>query len=31
MEFRVTSMKRDYSADANDFVTEYGVEWLGGK
>jgi hypothetical protein len=29
-EYRLTSVAKKYSADANDFTCEYGMEWLGG-
>jgi len=30
LEFRITSISRKYNAESNDFVSEYGCEWLGG-
>jgi hypothetical protein len=30
-EFRLMSLDRKYNADSNEFINEYGVEWLGGR
>ncbi len=30
-EYRITGVSRKYTADTNEFITEYNAEWLGGK